>query len=75
MHSPLHANRRLKDEIARELFEDIEHSNETSAGENRADGDQSVDVAVGLEGTDPDSGFLNDERQVDIDILTGGAGE
>jgi hypothetical protein len=72
MYAPLHSQMRLKDEIARELLADGTDDAETATEESRAS-ERPVDVSIGLDSRDPEPSFLTDERDTEVDILTGGA--
>jgi hypothetical protein len=71
MHVPFHSEMQAKDAIASELL-DLDEEDEAAAAIDNAYAtavDTSVDVD--LRASNPE--FLNDERDTDIDILTGDA--
>jgi hypothetical protein len=63
MHMPFHAEMAVKDEIARELLDD-----DATAAIDAAHAD-----VVDIESRAGAPDFCNDERETDIDILTGDA--
>lgn len=69
MHVPHHSQLHVKDEIARELLAD------TEAGEPDPTQQRPVEVHVGRDHCETEPGFLNDDCETDVDILTGGASD
>lgn len=71
MHVPFHSEMQAKDAIARELLDLDDEGDATEAIDEAYE--HPVDVSVDIESRAGNPDFLNDERETDIDILTGGA--
>ncbi|WP_336325600.1 hypothetical protein [Halovenus sp. HT40] len=71
MYVPFHSDMQAKDAIARELL-DLDDEDEATEAIDEAY-EHAVDVSVDISSRAGDPDFLNDDRETDIDILTGDA--
>lgn len=71
MHVPFHSGMQAKDAIARELLDFDDESEAATAIDDAYVTAVDVSGDIDARGGDPD--FLNDEREAEVDILTGNA--